>query len=176
MRSTAESCRPPVVNIPTEAFQQLCRLFGHRSGDILEIGDAPFRAVSNQRSSPLKRRCSLRTAPSLARCRHPALCFAPLQLMEGHPFHSPTANSKFLMGQPPRPTRVPVGDGACADFAPARLASLDARSSRLSHSRRERGASVGSLARSLRCFLRSDTRSTAESRRLPRQHPNRSRG
>jgi len=33
---------------------------------------------------------------------------------------------------PPWPTRAPVGDGACADFAPARFAFLYARSSRLS--------------------------------------------
>jgi hypothetical protein len=61
----------------------------------------------------------------------------------------------------------------CADFAPARLAFIRARSSRLTDAH-TRGASVGSLTRSLRYFLRSAIRSTVESRRLRRQRPNRS--
>ena len=69
--------------------------------------------------------------------------------------------------------RVPVSDGTCADFAPARYASLHARSSRLNFlvvARRFR-RELGSVAPLLPPAPVPSLRNRSTSRR---QHPNRS--
>jgi len=81
-----------------------------------------------------------------------------------------------MLSGPGHPDQRAFGsaDGSCAHFASARFASRHARSSGLGHSRRSAGLPLGAW------LGRSATSSgprcpPAETRRLPRQHPNRSR-
>jgi hypothetical protein len=60
---------------------------GHGTGDLLEIGDAPFRAVADQGSPPLKPGCHPWTATGLSHRRHPVLGFMPFHVIEIRGFH-----------------------------------------------------------------------------------------
>src|SRR5208337_4065872 len=73
-----------------DAASQQLRPFGHGAGNLLEIGNAPLRAVPNQRGPPLLRRSRLWTATGLAYRRHPALRFLLLHLAKIHRFHLAT--------------------------------------------------------------------------------------
>src|SRR3974390_711648 len=64
--------------------------FGHGAGDLLEIGDAPFGTIANQRSAFLKCGRCFRSAACLAQSRHAALLFLPFHFIEIHHLHELT--------------------------------------------------------------------------------------